>query len=284
MKISSKRFCWKKTREAFCLNLVLSAFCGTIGQVFPAVFSLTGQEGQNAGQIQAMREAKSQLRLGVNSWDSSLLENARNMFIQMLIQAKQETAVLSYYVALADTRLSSFSFSRQDMSAAERWIGEGEQYLEKAMAADPAFGEAFALYGYLLGMELALDPDKAMTLGMKSFGAFDQALQKTPSNPRIHLLQGIYLLYVPEAFGGGPDRSLESLVKAAGFFEAEKLEDPMKPDWGRDEAYTYLGIAYKRKGDAGKAREMLEKALSVNPDSGQAKSELAALNRKSPAS
>ena len=273
----------KKTREAIRVFLILSVLCGGAGQAFLDGRPAFGQADQSAGPIQVLREAKFKLQQGVNSWSVSLLEEARNLFIQCLMQSKTENAALSYYVALADYRLATFSFSGKDTAAAEHWNSEGEQYLERAMAADPGFAEPLALYGYLLGMELALHPDRAMTLGMKSFGAFDQALQKDPSNPRIYLLKGVYLLYVPEAFGGGPDRALESLLEAASLFEAERVEDPMKPDWGKDEAFTYLGIAYKRKGDPGKAREMLMKALSVNPESGQAKSELAALDRKAPA-
>jgi len=282
MERQCKRSWLKKIREAFRLALVLSLLCGTVGQAFPDGRPASGREGQNVGPAQTMREAKSKLQQGLNTWNPVLLEEARNLFIRCLMQSDKGNAVFLYYVGLVDYRLAIFSFSGQDTAAAERWTTEGEQYLEKAMIADPAFAEAFALYGYLLGMELALHPEKAMELGMKSFGSFDQALSIDPSNPRIHLLKGVYLLYVPEAYGGGPDSALESLLKAVGFFEKERVEDPMKPDWGKDEAYTYLGIIYKRKGDPAKAREMLVKALSLNPESGQAKTELAALDRKMP--
>ena len=62
--------------------------------------------------------------------------------------------------------------------------------------------------------------------------------------------------------------------------EKEKIEDPLKPSWGKDEAYTFLGIAYNQKGDKNKAAEFFKKALEVNPDFGMAKDEWEKINKE----
>jgi tetratricopeptide (TPR) repeat protein len=175
--------------------------------------------------------------------------------------------------------LITFYLSSSNNPEAEKSLIEAQKYLEKAMAVDPLFGEADALHGYLLGFEIALHPEKAMSLGMSSFGYFSKGFEKDPENPRIHLLKGISLFYTPEAYGGGADNAIESLTKAAGLFEKDVVKDPLKPSWGKEEAYTYLGLAYKQKKDFEKAKEMLKRALEINPEFGLAKKELSGLDK-----
>jgi Tfp pilus assembly protein PilF len=54
----------------------------------------------------------------------------------------------------------------------------------------------------------------------------------------------------------------------------------MKPSWGKDEAYTFLGMAYNQKGETEKAREYLKKALAINPDNDFTKEELKKIKDK----
>jgi tetratricopeptide (TPR) repeat protein len=237
------------------------------------------QAGGSASLGQDVQEAKAKLQAGINTWDLELLKTARNQFINCLLKAKTENASILYHIALTDYRLITFYLSSSNNPEAEKSLAEAQKYLEKAMAADPSFGEADALYGYLLGFEIALHPEKAMTLGMSSFGYFSKGFEKDPENPRIHLLKGISLFYTPEAYGGGVDNVMASLNKAVGLFEKDVVKDPLKPSWGKEEAYTYLGLAYKQKKDYGKAKEMLKKALEVNPEFGLAMKELSGLEK-----
>ncbi len=242
-------------------------------------FPFALQAGGGASLAQDVLVAKNKLQAGVNSWDLALLKTARDMFIGGLMKAESENAYLLCHIALADYRLITFYLSSSNNKEAEKCLAEAQKYLERAMTLDPEFAEAGALYGYLLGFEIALHPEKAMSLGIASFEYFAKALAKEPENPRIHLLQGISRFYTPQEFGGGADRAIESLAKAASLFEKEVVTDPLKPSWGKDEAYTFLGTAYKQKKDYEKAREMLKKALQVNPDFGLAKRELNSLDK-----
>lgn len=229
---------------------------------------------------QIILEAKATLRRGVNGRDSAACRAARDLFLRALLEAKEGHAWLEYHIALADYRLATFAFISKDAAEAGRAVAEAKGYLEKSMTADPSSGEFQALFGYLLGLEIALHPDLAMTLAAPCAQAFAQAEAKEPSSPRVHLLRGAYWLYVPAAFGGGPDAALPSLEKAAALFDQEDVADPLKPDWGEDESFLYLGLAYKAKKDPAKARAMFEKTLALNPDFGWARSELAALDKK----
>jgi tetratricopeptide (TPR) repeat protein len=246
----------------------------TVGPMF--------QAARGAPLSQEMQKAKAELQAGVNTWSLELFQSARDRFINCLMKAERENAYILYHIALADYRLVTFYLSSKANEDAGKSLQEAQKYLDKAMAVDPSFGESLALYGFLLGFEIGLHPEKAMTLGMASFDYSARAVEKDPENPRIHLLKGISLFYTPEAYGGGVDNAVDALKRAATLFEKETVNDPFKPSWGKEEAYTYLGISYKRKKDIEKAKEMLQKALEINPEFGLAKRELTGLEKNSP--
>jgi len=266
------------------LILILASFplLSSAESIRLKVEAADGQSLKNPAVIKNLEEAKAKLQAGVNTRKLELFQEARDLFLNCLMQEKPENAYLLYYVALADFRLASSYLIAGNAAESERNIGEGQKYLEKAMALDPQFGEAEALYGYLMGMNLAFHPDQAMTLGMKSLEYLNRAVEKDPNNPRVHFLKGIYQLYVPEDYGGGPDSALQFLEKAVSLFEKESVTDPLKPTWGRDETLTNAAMIYKQKKNEAKAVELLKKALAVNPNYGRAKAELAALEKKDP--
>jgi tetratricopeptide (TPR) repeat protein len=229
--------------------------------------------------LKPLAEAKAALQAGTDVWDAEKLKAARDQFLGLLVGGNGSGPWLHYYIGLADYRLAAYYLTAGNTAEADRAVAEGEQYLEKAMQADPKSGEVLALYGSLLGLEVALHPDRAMTLGMQSFDFMNRGMSLEPGNPRVQLLNGSYLLYVPEAYGGGADPALRSLTTAAALFEKETVTDPVRPSWGKDDAYTFLGLAYSMKNDNAKARECWQKALAANPGNGRAKSELARLDK-----
>lgn len=261
-----------KKKMIVVVSLAALAMTARAGGVTPG-------SDQDPAFIQALNAARAELQAGVNRWEADALQKARDLFLGLLLKQEKPGPYLQYYVALADYRLAAFYFSSGSPAEADRFVTESEQYLEKAMEAEPEFGEAFSLYGFLLGLEVALHQDRAMTLGFKSMASLDQGIAKDPSNPRTHLIKGMYLPYVPEAYGGGIDVAIPYLEKAVSLFAGETAVDPIKPSWGRDEAHLHLGMAYKAKGETAKAIEWLKKALALNPDLGLAKSLLASLEK-----
>ncbi len=79
---------------------------------------------------------------------------------------------------------------------------------------------------------------------------------------------------------GGAKNALKFLEKAISLFDKEKIDDPIKPSWGKEEAYTYLGIALEKLGEKEKAIQALEKALGVNPDFGYARIQLERMRKQ----
>jgi tetratricopeptide (TPR) repeat protein len=219
-------------------------------------------------------EAKEFLKKGVDTWNSDLMKTARDRLIGLVARGKNESLYPMYYIALCDYRLATYYLTLAQMDKAGPYIKEGQDYLQKAMETNPDLGELDAFYAYMLGFEIALAPEKAMALGLQIYQYFGSAFEKSPENPRVHLLKGVSDLFTPEQYGGGADRAIETLQKSAGLFEKEQVKDPVLPSWGKDEAYTFLGMAYSQKGDNGKASEYFQKALEVNPENRLARDEL----------
>jgi tetratricopeptide (TPR) repeat protein len=225
-------------------------------------------------------EAKELLKKGVDTWDPALMKNARDRLLGLMAKENKESLYPLYYIALCDYRLATYYLTLTEMDKAKPYIKEGQDYLKKATELDPDFGELDAFYAYMLGFEIALEPENAMSLGFQIYQYFGTAIQKSPENPRVHYLKGVSDLFTPEQYGGGADIAIKTLTKSIDLFEKESIEDPVKPSWGKDEAYTFLGMAYNQKGDKDKAVEFFTKALEVNPEFRMAKDELEKIKNK----
>ncbi len=266
---------WSVVLRCFVILVLMLLFLASS----PAAPGTPGPAGVQAPSDRAFDEALAMLRAGVDAGDVETCRKARDLFLGALLGARADQARYEYHVALADFRITALAFRSGATEEAEATVLEGERYLDSALTKDPGFGEAFALRAYLKGFEIALHPERAMGLGEAVFRDFGRAEELEPENSRVFLLKGSYFLYVPPAYGGGPDAALPLLLKAVALFEKGKPADPRKPDWGREEIWLYLGLVYKQKSDPARAEEMFRKALAVNPDFGWAKGELAALGK-----
>jgi tetratricopeptide (TPR) repeat protein len=234
----------------------------------------------NTKEIDKIVKAKAVLQEGVNTWNSEKIREAKDLFLSHMMKDTKNNPYLPYYIALCDYRLTTYCFTSGKMDEAEAIIIEGKKYLEKAIEMDPSIGELYSLYATFLGTEIAFSPDKAMTLGMKSFGHLSKALSKSPDNPRVNLLKGTSELFTPAEYGGGPDTAIKTLNKAVELFEKENITDPLLPSWGKDEAFTFLGMAYAQKENYDDAKRFLKKALETNPENSLAREELGKLEKK----
>ena len=240
-----------------------------------AMFAQVIPVGQDA--VQKIIQARDKLQEGWNTWNPETMKAARDQILYLILQDKGNSVDLYYYAALSEYRLVVHAFSAGRTDEAGTSVAQARKYLEKTMELQPAWGEPYAMYGTLLGYEIALNPSRGMELGMQTFSYFGQAESKDPQNPRVRLLKGLSLFYWPVEFGGGPDNALLVLDEAVALFEKEKPADPVKPTWGLEEALTFMARAYSQKGEKDKALDCLKKALAANPDFMLARQELKSL-------
>ena len=72
-------------------------------------------------------------------------------------------------------------------------------------------------------------------------------------------------MYKPKSFGGGPANAEKELRSAVVLFEREKPGKPW-PNWGRVDAWAWLGRVLAQKGDRDGARAAYRAALELEPE------------------
>jgi len=209
-------------------------------------------------------QGKNYLRLGFNSWSEKDLLNARAYFERLSI-SYPDNWLVHYYLSLADYRLMSFCFSRPKMNEATKFIDDGIEHLLTATKLQKDIADAFSLLSSLYGNKIATNPMLGMTLGPKSGLAMAKAMQLEPNNPRNYFIAGLSAYFTPKMFGGGKDKAEENLRCAIACFDSVKVDNPLLPDWGYEEAYAWLGVLQMEQEQLSQAADCFAKALAINP-------------------
>ncbi|MBN2200047.1 MAG: hypothetical protein JW747_09405 [Candidatus Aminicenantes bacterium] len=234
-------------------------------------------------QTAKIAQARDKIQEGWNAWNEEAMKAGRDRLLSLLLEDKginaRQNTYLYYYAGLGEYRLAVHAFASGLADEAASNIARAKKYLEKLFELQPGWGEPYALYAALLGYEIALNPDRGMELGMKTFSHFGRAESAEPRNPRVFLLKGLSLLYWPAEYGGGPDNALVVLARAEALFENDESDDPLKPSWGLEECLTFMARAHVQKGEKEKAMDCLKRASIANPDYGLARQELLALQK-----
>lgn len=223
-----------------------------------------------------IKEGKKLLKTGCDKWNVTSMKKGRDLFLSAEKISNGDTWC-QYYVAYSDYILTIY-YLNSNKKEARAYLKEAESFLDKILNKKDkeARAEAYALYASCLAFEIHLGNGKdGQYFGRKINKYFHQALFLCEKNPRVNLLKGVSLLYTPPTWGGGADQAMPYFRKAIEYFEEEKQTDAKKPGWGKDEAYFYMGQAYRKKGEKEKAVEYVKKSLEVNPNFGHAVKTLA---------
>ncbi|MEO0235253.1 MAG: hypothetical protein ABIM42_03860 [candidate division WOR-3 bacterium] len=136
-------------------------------------------------------------------------------------------------------------------------------YLEKCIATNPDFSDAYALLGSLYGLKALTNLSKVVQYGKKSTEYFEKAKMINPENPRVYYLEGIGLFFRPKSFGGGKEKALSSFKKAIEFYQKEK-DNPLS--WGYLDCMAFLGFAFEELGEKENALKVYGDILEIEPN------------------
>jgi len=175
----------------------------------------------------------------------------------------------SYYAALLAYRLALLA--KNDETRAWPFTEHCVDRLNQALLIDPGSAEALALQSACLAVQSRLDPWRSPLAAPLSLARIDKALKLAPDNPRVLLLGAEGARDRPRFFGGDDKEAFALLKRAVDAFEEPDARTPGVPDWGAADAFTGLARDYLTRGDAIAARNVLERALLVAPDFGQAR-------------
>lgn len=218
-------------------------------------------------------QGKNLINEGCNLWEAALMQKARAQFERLLADKKHE-ALVRYYLGYCDYRLATFYQQQTNKDMMSKHLEAAITHLEAAVKMNNKFADAYALLSSCYGQKIGLAPMLGMALGPRAGMTMQSALQLEPNNPRVILLDAIGNYYKPPMFGGSKEKALTGFKRAAELFETEQINNPLQPDWGKPEAYAWIGVAYLDKNEKTAARAALEKALLMAPDYGWVKNYL----------
>ncbi len=131
---------------------------------------------------------------------------------------------------------------------------EALEVVDFLLASDPNNPDLHAWRGNIMGsLATGGNPMDMMKYGMGAMEEYEKALELDPDHAMAHFGRGVGRTVAPPGFGGDLDGAIEDLE-----FACKKEPFP--------EAYYHLGVAYKKKGEVGKAKEAFKKALEMNPE------------------
>ena len=149
------------------------------------------------------------------------------------IATAEKSKWLPYYYGA--NSLIIMSFDETDGNEKDLILDRTQQLLDQALELAPEESELFALQAFLYPSRIMVDPmGRGMLYMEKMFLSLEAAKALNPDNPRIYFLEGVNMLNMPPAMGGGPEAAKPILEMADTKFKAFKNEDPLWPKWGEE--------------------------------------------------
>lgn len=135
-------------------------------------------------------------------------------------------------------------------SAAEAGIAVARRLVETS----PKVAEHHRILGTLCGQIIPANLMSAFKYGRCAREEIDTALNLDPKSAWAYLGRGVGNYYLPETFGGGIDKAIQDFRRAS----------TLQPNLA--DAWLWLGISLRKKGDTGSAKAALEKAKGLSPE------------------
>ena len=207
-------------------------------------------------------EGKKFLIEGLRNFQKEPLLKAKSDF-EDLLKAKQDDPKLYYLLAESLNGLAYVEELKGNKDGAFALIEEGVKAAKRSTELDDSFSDSNRLLANLYGRIIAIKGGMTGALyGSQNEDEIQRALQLDGQNAQAHLELGISRANTPPQFGGDMEVGIQAMEKALS----------INPNL--DMAYYHLGRAFVKKGERGKAKEILQKGLQVNPSNGFIKKEL----------
>ncbi|MEI6265971.1 MAG: hypothetical protein WCP74_12795 [Sphingobacteriia bacterium] len=145
---------------------------------------------------------------------------------------------LPYYYAAQTQILAAWMNPKSDK---DKVAEKANALILKAELLSPNNSEIYCLKQMTAVMQLTVDAmSRWQSYGAIASEAIAKAKAADATNPRPYMLEGQYLMNVPEAFGGGKAVAKKILEKSLSMFETFKPASPFHPNWGKEQATTSL--------------------------------------------
>jgi hypothetical protein len=173
-------------------------------------------------------------------------------------------AWIDYYLAYVDWRESALAFMAEGMKGTAALLRQAADHLLHALQAVHGFTEARLLLVIVDGGTMNADPASVPELAPRLRSNFQTVVADAPDNPRVKFLRAFMSFYMPGSARDVKDAALVSWRQAAESFPARAPAN--EPEWGRAEAWAWLGGTLLADGDPAAAKVALKHAIAERKD------------------
>jgi hypothetical protein len=171
---------------------------------------------------------------------------------------------IDYYLGYIDWRQASLAFMAEGNNGVAALMRHAANHLMRALEAVPGFTEARLLLVIVDGGTMIADPPRAPELAPRLMENFQKVVAEAPDNPRVKFLRAFMSFYRPGSTRESKDAALVSWRQAAEAFPGKPSAD--EPEWGRAEAWAWLGGTLLVDGKPVEAKDALERAVADRRD------------------
>jgi cytochrome c-type biogenesis protein CcmH/NrfG len=229
-----------RVRSAFLL--MASLVVGMMSSDFVAV----AQADDLAAPLESARRKR----------DPAQLESLRTQLQQRLSQNPND-AVGQYELAAVESFLADVAEMRKDKKAAATAVDNAIEAVQRSIQLNEKSADAHSLLADLYGRKIGLGGGMFLgpRFGPKIGEENKRAMALDDKNPRVWASTGRQYLMAPKTFGGDVSKAIDSFKKS------------LTLDPNQDETWVWLAKAYEKQSDKANARDAIQHALQLNPQS-----------------
>lgn len=230
-------------RVRFAFLLTLSLVMGTMWSDFVAVAQI---DDPLAAPLEAARRKR----------DPVQLESLRTQLVKRLSQNPND-AVGQYELATVESLLADVAEMRKDKKAAATAVDKAIEAAQRSIQLDEKSADSHSLLADLYGRKIGLGGGMFLgpRFGPKIGEENKRAMALDDKNPRVWASTGRQYLMAPKTFGGDVSKAIDSFKKS------------LTLDPNQDETWVWLAKAYEKQSDKANARDAIQHALQLNPQS-----------------
>ncbi len=188
--------------------------------------------------------------------DPAQLESLRTQLQQRLSQNPND-AVGQYELATVESFLADVAEMRKDKKAAATAVDNAIEAVQRSIQLNEKSADAHSLLADLYGRKIGLGGGMFLgpRFGPKIGEENKRAMALDDKNPRVWASTGRQYLMAPKTFGGDVSKAIDSFKKS------------LTLDPNQDETWVWLAKAYEKQSDKANARDAIQHALQLNPQS-----------------
>jgi len=211
--------------------------------------------------VKLAETVRGEIQTALLAGDRTKLESALRLADRGTVLFPKD-ALLHHYKGYAVYRIVQLPEPVLSASARTALITQGLEALAAANRLRP-IPESYILRRALMAQTIT-DAGSGMAMATPMQDELAQAMRLGKENPRVHLVHGIGSFFTPAQWGGGAETALGQLTRAEALFKTDRPAKGM-PDWGRAEAYAWLGIVHQKLGHKDQSRTAYQEALRLEP-------------------